>query len=1223
MLSLYQRQLALVGSKEMTPLGIAATLWATATCLCCTFVIGHIVDELSELVLEFDKAKKELKEREANFEQFAKDHELPPALRTRVLHYLKFQHSYLKGKDVYATFHDLSPNLRVQLMLDLHGDTIKNLCIAPFLNQSQINGLAVRFKSELFIPGDTVIVEGDLGNKLYIVKHGAAMVVWKATGMAVATLNAGSLFGEVAFFLRGQRRIASVQATTCSELLILDRKSWEALLHSCQPDEAERTETALAGWVRECLKGYNIMTVEIVKDIKFGGEAPMTIDEMRKMATSQHQQGRGKRHSANTIHEKKVRQLLKKGQHHKEPDRRPTGVWQTVQDGASAVVTALRDCRMSRLRSTSRVHIDTGHHDMLPTTTTTASLPALNDLSRVRGNTVIKARRAGGTEYLSRVAKSLPFLKSTSFKNGTAMQINPVSLSMREYYRDDQLIEMEEECWRRYKVSIFMADRFVEPSVGLTNASGEMKNKNALKVAHHRASAPDDVTSLVQETSVRAARKTLCGASVFGDGARQHANRNSVTTDGMRFLANYETRRGAGAGSAPYRGRRDDRTPAFHRGNTTLGRNSISQIASKALISDSDRKRRKRVLKRSQSLPIFDRHFAHMIQEELQESSAKDLENKLDLGFELLQRCRQPKFTFLFRLYDAWVQKTSKIKRPKVAAVQHSKLAGPGAADVSGAKGPRRGRMLSLLAAEADESTVRGDANKSEDFIKLLSRCYRLWEVVVVVVAMFYATSIPYLLCFASETSTLEPSAHLAHWIRFVSVVDLFCIVDLVLKYTAFQGVLQIISGGEDLLEEHTSGVSFHAALELFAALPLDFLLFLPPFAHYCEHRWFYTALFQLNKISRIYDSIDASERLAQFLSTDLNLPVDDSSLRFVRSICGYLLAGHWIGCVWYITSLHALHVYHYSWLSADKMLALDRFTSLDDISQWRRYLRSLHFAVGSITTVFYGDIASYNVLETIVEIVLILVCILIYGTLVGAHGERIRAHYQRRMMFEQNLTELYYFLKKNDVPRDVRQRLRLYYTSTWLKYHGHEDFDGIHGLSTLLVEDIAQYTLRTLATRVSILKSCDEGFLRSLLTCLKHVICSPSEAVVRKGDVDRSMYFIARGRILVKGMGFELIKDVGDFFGELSLLYGIPRSATCLSLGITLLYVLEWQTYEKLLADYPEYREQNRREWVIVSTVLKKGESRFRSIIRIVAKMEKTNWVRIDEIIRKAKSLK
>lgn len=1207
----------------MTPLGIPGTLWATATCLCCTFIFGHIVDELSELVLELDKAKKELKEREASFEQYAKDHSLPISIRTRVLHFLKFQHSYLKGKDIYETFHDLPPNLRVQLMLDLHGNTINNLCIAPFLNQSQINGLAVRLKSELFIPGDTIIVEGDLGHKLYLVKFGAAMVVWKATGTAVATLSAGSLFGEVAFFLRGQRRIASVQATTCCELLILDRKSWEDLLNSSQPEEAEATEKALVNWVRDCLKGYNIMTVEIVKDIKFGGEAPATIEEVRKEMAGRTlpRYGVQRQHSDNTIHEKKVRQLLKKGVHpHHKAQNHPPSPWTVIQASVTTILEKVKSHR-AIFFNIGRVHAGTDMEDSLSTSPTVGDLATADgEPSYHHGPTAIKAkrnsrnsdRRTGGVDYLARVAHSLPFLKSTSFKNGTAVQINPVSSSMREYYRDDQLVEMEDECWRRYKVSIFMADTFASRS-----SAHKVDKRGGDLAASQRTSPSEEADKLVQGNSIRVARKTLCGATFFGDNTRRNATRESVTTDGMRFLANYETRNGKTHGRRGIGGGQTDPLRTIHRGNTTLGRNSISLMGP----GKTARNRRKRVLKRSQSLPLFDRHFAHMILEELRESNSKDSETKLDLGFELLQRCRQPEFTFLYRLYTSWQEKKSKLTRQKVFAQKPTNF-GPDVAALGNATGRFRGRDSTIYGAppSGDSSS---NQNRAEEFLNLLSRIYRLWEFAVVLVAMFYAFSIPYLLCFASESETIEPNAHLYRWVWFVSCVDMFCILDLALKYTTFKGVQQIIAGGEDMLSEHSSAFPFHVLLEIFAALPLDFLLFLPQLEHLTHYRWYYTSIFQLNKISRIYESIEASERLAQFLSTDLNLPFDDSSLRFIRSIGGYLLAGHWIGCLWYRTSLKAHEIYHYSWLTTNKMLAVDVFTSLDDISQWRKYLRSLHFAAGSITTVFYGDIGSLNVLETVVEIGVILCSILIYGTLVGAHGERIQAHYKCRMMFEQNLTELYHFLKNNEVPRDIRHRLKLYYTNTWLKYHGNEDFEGIKGLSTLLVEDIAQYTLRNFASRVSILKSCDECFLRSLLTCLKHVICSSSEAVVRKGDVDRSMYFIARGKILVKGTGFELVKEEGDFFGELSLLYGIPRSATCLSLGVSLLYVLEWETYEKLLRDYPEYREQNRREWVIVSTVLKTGESRFRSIINIVAKMEKTNWVRIDEIIRKAKSLK
>ncbi|OWZ05886.1 Voltage-gated Ion Channel [Phytophthora megakarya] len=779
---------------------------------------------------------------------------------------------------------------------------------------------------------------------------------------------------------------------------------------------------------------------------------------------------------------------------------------------------------------------------------------------------------------------------------------------MREYYRDEQLVEMEEECWRRYKVSLFMADAFT-----MTSRNDEDSTPTASKAAR----------------GIRVSRKTFCGAMLPG-ASPQRATRSLVTTDGMRFLENYESRnrpsqRGLHRKRKPRRSIELQHGGNGHEIHQSIGIVNVPSGAARA-------HRRQRKLKRSQSLPLFDRHFAFMIREELQDSNAKESDSKLNLGFELLQRCRQPEFSSLFRVYLSWLK--------------------------------RKNRWRQWY--EHHFHGLKCTSSKAEDFVNFLARCYRLWEWVVVFVGLFYSVTIPFFVCFASDMITFheenDDADSLVHWERFVVFIDVICIADFILKHSAFRRVLQLSAGGNtDIpttrrpapaapppLKSMGSSKSLtatppqrttheepkhwwdslhghHTFWDVVISLPLDLLLFFPPLStsNISDHRWFYLSLFQLNKIPLVLESIEASERLTQFLSADLNLPISESRLNFFRTLCVYMLSGHWIACLWFRLGLHAYHIYEESWLSTYKMLPVDGFGTLSEIPTSRRYLRALHFAIGSITTIFYGDVVSMNVIETVVEIAFIVLCILIFGVLVGAQGEMIEANYKHKMLFEQNLMELYHFLKSSDVPREVRVRLRLYYTNTWLKYHGHDDLEGVRGLSTLLVEDIAQYTLRDFANQVSILKSCDESFLRSLLTCLKHIICSSSEPVVRKGDVDRSMYFIAKGKVLVQGPGFELVKHEGDFFGELSLLYGIPRSATCSSLGVSLLYVLEWETYERLLADYPEYREQNRREWVIVSTVLKKGESRFRSIIDIVARMEKANWVLVDEIIRKAKSLK
>ncbi|KAG4055388.1 hypothetical protein PC123_g9523 [Phytophthora cactorum] len=1265
--------LTLVGSREIVPLGMPGTLWATFTCLCCAFIVGHIVGELSELFLEMDATKKELKERESHFDQFAKDHDLPASIYTRVQHYLKFQHHYLKGLDIYATFSDLSPNLRVQLMMDLHGNTLQNLCIAPFLNQTQINGLAMRLKSELYIPGDTIIVEGDLGHKLYIVKGGMGMVLWKSTGTAVATLTAGSLFGEVAFFLRGQRRIASVQATTCSELLVLGRRSWEELLASSPREEAESTERALIQWVQYCLKGYNIMTVEIVKDIKSGdsgaSKKPKNIEELRELNAMKTQDDEDNAPvvdplryvSASALEERKVRQLLRK----------------TAGYGGSRTKVGA-----AGTPSTLTIIYHWIRDNVLPSGRKAAKLGRVYaDFSTENGRTEADLTPPSGRRLFAwhtpRNATA-GLSKMKSFKNGTAVQINPVSRSMREYYRDEQLVEMEEECWRRYKVSLFMADAFtgevIKQSPAVTPASPQLLMQpqqiqtNAAPISQNTSRNDEDNAPTASKAAkkIRVSRKTFCGAMLPG-ASPQRATRSLVTTDGMRFLANYESRN-----RPSERGLRQKRRPRGsihgHELHQSFGIANLPSGAARA-------HRRQRKLKRSQSLPLFDRHFAHMIRDELQDSNAKEFESKLNLGFELLQRCRQPEFSSLFRVYLSWLKHKRRWRQWYEHQTERFTWLNSFSSTHSDSEKPAISRTNSFFHDSGHDRTTSSTSlrdgassstsSKAEDFVNLLSRCYRLWEWVVVFVGLFYAVTIPFFVCFASDLKTFhedhEDEVALAHWERIVIGIDLVCMADLFLKHSAFRRVLVLSDGGSTDVPTATQQpvapppltsmsstrtltlptapqqsshkrknwwqqyVNTHLWLDVVTSLPFDILLYVPPLSTstMADHRWFYLSLFQLNKVPRIVESIEASERLTQFLAADLNLPIGESRLHFIRTVCVYVLSGHWIGCLWFRLGLHAYDIYGDSWLSTYKMLAVDEFEELSEIPTSRRYLRSLHFAIGSITTVFYGDVVSMNAVETVVEIAFIVVCILIFGVLVGAQGEMIEANYKHKMLFEQNLMELYHFLKNNDVPRDVRQRLRLYYTNTWLKYHGHDDLEGVRGLSTLLVEDIAQYTLRGFANRVSILKSCDESFLRSLLTCLKHIICSSSEAVVRKGDVDRSMYFIAKGKVLVQGPGFELVKHEGDFFGELSLLYGIPRSATCSSLGVSLLYVLEWETYERLLADYPEYREQNRREWVIVSTVLKTGESRFRSIIDIVARMEKANWVLVDEIIRKAKSLK
>ncbi|KAF1783652.1 Cyclic nucleotide-binding-like [Phytophthora cactorum] len=311
------------------------------------------------------------------------------------------------------------------------------------------------------------------------------------------------------------------------------------------------------------------------------------------------------------------------------------------------------------------------------------------------------------------------------------------------------------------------------------------------------------------------------------------------------------------------------------------------------------------------------------------------------------------------------------------------------------------------------------------------------------------------------------------------------------------------------------------------------------------------------------------SEQLFQYLIYDRKIPANEAFLYFLKGLASYVTMGHLLACIWFIISELGFHHYGTSWLSTSGMLTFisDGSTEvehtarmlsesattfyLESVSLTRKYLRSLLFSMECISTLFYGDILSMNPLELVAEIAITLWSIYIYGALVGAQGELLNAQARREAAFEQGLGELQHYLVENEVPKKLKRQIKSYYARVWRRRKGEKEFAAVAHVSHTLHEDVVLATLRGFAARVAAFRSLDEHFLRGLLVCLH-------------------MYFIAQGRVLVKLDSSESIRERGEFFGELALLYGVSRLETCVALALTELYRLDHQSYEHLLQDFP-----------------------------------------------------
>ncbi len=101
----------------------------------------------------------------------------------------------------------------------------------PDRHQQFLDQLARRGHTRTWQPGERVVTEGEAADALFLVHSGELRVTVAGDGgreVELNTLQAGDFFGEL--MLTGERRTATVQATTRAQLTRVDRGQVEQLL---------------------------------------------------------------------------------------------------------------------------------------------------------------------------------------------------------------------------------------------------------------------------------------------------------------------------------------------------------------------------------------------------------------------------------------------------------------------------------------------------------------------------------------------------------------------------------------------------------------------------------------------------------------------------------------------------------------------------------------------------------------------------------------------------------------------------------------------------------------------------------------------------------------------------------------------------------------------------------------------------------------------------------
>ncbi|CAF1132324.1 unnamed protein product [Adineta steineri] len=193
--------------------------------MCYAVTIGHV----SALVQSFDTSRRLYNEKFKQVEEYMAWRKLPREMRNRITDY--YEHRY-QGK----IFHEdtILVELSERLRLDVINYNCRSLVSSvPFFANADpnfVSDVVTKLHFEVFQPGDQIIIEGTIGNKMYFIQEGVVDII-KSDGQVLTTLSDGSYFGEICLLTRA-KRVASVRCVTYCNLYSLDSFQFELVLES-------------------------------------------------------------------------------------------------------------------------------------------------------------------------------------------------------------------------------------------------------------------------------------------------------------------------------------------------------------------------------------------------------------------------------------------------------------------------------------------------------------------------------------------------------------------------------------------------------------------------------------------------------------------------------------------------------------------------------------------------------------------------------------------------------------------------------------------------------------------------------------------------------------------------------------------------------------------------------------------------------------------------------
>eukprot|EP01137_Pigoraptor_chileana_P025962 Opistho-2@96234 len=454
-------------------------------------------------------------------------------------------------------------------------------------------------------------------------------------------------------------------------------------------------------------------------------------------------------------------------------------------------------------------------------------------------------------------------------------------------------------------------------------------------------------------------------------------------------------------------------------------------------------------------------------------------------------------------------------------------------------EGSRKARLLSDVRHVTKEhlETLQAEARRVREvelaelrprfLIAHDSRFAQVWTTTYLTAMVIDAFVIPFAIAFPEGNDGVPIGLLITYIMDLVLIADIF----LRFQWEYMDGERRVDTARE--ISRHYRKKQFR--WDVFGVFPFDFIalgyggVYLLP-------------LLRLNRL------VNLPKIFRHFKAEENDIKRETGMIRVRMYIIGGFLIMHVLACIWHLISCYPTidgnltHCRRNGWVSAsDGQIGDSKFSA---------YISSLYWTVCSMTSVGYGDILAQNDYERIYACIVMILGVCLFSFVMGNVASAVASADAMRDEFRQKVRTVRQYMAYHDIRADLQMAIDDYYANEWNIKHG-VDTSFYNSLPEAFRAEIALEINRKQLVKVPVFLDCNEDILKELALRMRPTSILANKFILRRGEESHDMFFLMEGlvRVISEDDGTvyaELGK--GNFFGEVGVLFDLPRTATVIT---------------------------------------------------------------------------